>query len=102
MVRVCDLIDDVGELLDNELRELNIFIEKELQRREEQKELEAKKRVMQAIQDYLAAGYILHIEGEVETEDEDYNSSFRTLEGIIEEVHLKNNEVTLNFCEAYY
>lgn len=101
MVRVCDLIDDVGELLDNELRELSAFVEKELQRREEQRELEAKKRVMQAIQDYLAAGYTLHIEGEVEAEDEDYNPSFRALEGVIEEVHLKNNEVTLNFCEAY-
>ena len=101
MVRVCDLIDDVGELLDDELRELSVFVEKELQRREEQRELEAKKRVMQAIQDYLASGYTLHIEGEVEAEDEDYNPSFRTLEGGIEEVHLKNNEVTLNFCEAY-
>lgn len=101
MVRVCDLIDDVGELLDGELRELSIFVEKELTRRAEQRELEAKKRVMQAIQDYLAAGYVLHIEGEVEAEDENYNPSFRTLEGVIEEVHLKNNEVTLNFCEAY-
>ena len=101
MVRVCDLIDDVGELLDGELRELSIFVEKELSRRAEQRELEAKKRVVQAIQDYLAAGYVLHIEGEVESEDENYNPSFRTLEGVIEEVHLKNNEVTLNFCEAY-
>lgn len=101
MVRVCDLIDDVGELFDDELRELSIFVEKELSRRAEQKKLEAKKRVMQAIQDYLAAGYVLHIEGEIEAEDEDYNTSFRALEGVIEEVHLKNNEVTLNFCEAY-
>ena len=99
MVRVCDLIDDAGELLDNELRELNAFIEKELKRREEQKELEAKKRVVQAIQDYLAAGYTLWIEGEVEVPDEDYNADYQSIMGFVESVDLKDNQVTLNFIE---
>ena len=102
MVRVCDLIDDAGELLDNELRELNAFIEKELKRREEQKELEAKKRVVQAIQDYLAAGYTLWIEGEVEVPDEDYNADYQSVMGFVESVDLKDNQVnqvTLNFIE---
>lgn len=102
MVRVCDLIDDAGELLDNELRELNAFIEKELKRREEQKELEAKKKVVQAIQDYLAAGYTLWIEGEVEVPDEDYNADYQSVMGFVESVDLKDNQVnqvTLNFIE---
>ena len=99
MVRVCDLIDDVGELLDSELRELNAFVEKELTRRAEQRELEAKKRVVQAIQDYLAAGYTLHIEGEIEAEDEDYNADYQSVMGFVENVDLKNNQVTLNFIE---
>lgn len=93
--------NNILDYSDDSLRILKDKIEKELERREQEKEAEAKKKVMQAIQDYLAAGYTLLIEGEVEAEDEDYNPSFRTLEGVIEEVHLKNNEVTLNFCEAY-
>lgn len=101
MVRLQDMIDDSAELLDNELRELGAYIAEELRRREQEKEAEARKKVMKAIQDYLAAGYTLLIEGEVEAEDEDYNPSFRTLEGVIEEVHLKGDEVVLSFCEAY-
>ena len=101
MVDFDDVLCDVYDLHDKDLMRLRDEIYKEIQKREKKRELEAAERVMQAIQDYLAAGYTLHIEGEVETEDEDYNPSFRTLEGVIEEVHLKNNEVTLNFCEAY-
>ena len=97
MVRVCDLIDDVGELLDGELRELSIFVEKELTRRAEQRELEAKKRVMQAIQDYLAAGYALWVDGEVEMPDEDYDADYVTVSGSVHEVEFKNNEVSLKF-----
>ena len=101
MVDFDNVLCDAYDLHDKELMRLRDEINQEIQRREKKQELEAKKRVMQAIQDYLAAGYTLHIEGEVEAEDEDYNPSFRTLEGVIEVVHLKNNEVTLNFCEAY-
>ena len=101
MVDFDDVLCDVYDLHDKDLMRLRDEIYKEIQKREKKRELEAAARVMQAIQDYLAAGYTLHIEGEVETEDEDYNPSFRTLEGVIEEVNLKNNEVTLNFCEAY-
>jgi 50S ribosomal subunit-associated GTPase HflX len=93
--------NDIFNYSDDSLRILKDKIEKELERREQEKETEAKKKVMKAIQDYLAAGYTLHIEGEVESEDEDYNPSFRTLEGVIEEVHLKDDEVILSFCEAY-
>lgn len=99
MVRVCDLIDEVGELLDGELRELSIFVEKELTRRAEQRELEAKKRVIQAIQDYLAAGYTLWVEGEVEMPDEDYDADYQSVMGFVESVDFKDNQVTLNFIE---
>ena len=99
MVRVCDLIDDVGELLDDELRELSIFVGKELTRRAEQRELEAKKRVMQAIQDYLAAGYSLYAKGEVECEDDDWGADYRTVLGEIGSVEIEDDGVTLNFIE---
>lgn len=99
MVRVCDLIDDVGELLDGELRELSIFVEKELSRRAEQRELEAKKRVMQAIQDYLAAGYPLYAKGEVECEDDDWGADYHTVLGEVGSVEIEDNEVILNFIE---
>ena len=101
MVDFDNVLCDAYDLHDKDLMRLRDEINKEIQKREKKRELEAAEKVTQAIQDYLAAGYTLHIEGEVEAEDEDYNPSFRTLEGIIEEVHLKNNEVTLSFCEAY-
>lgn len=100
-MRDCFNIDNITNYNDDTLRNLKDKIEKEIEQRDRQRETEAKKKVVKAIQDFLAAGYTLHIEGEVEAEDEDYNPSFRTLEGVIEEVHLKNNEVTLNFCESY-
>ena len=89
------------DLHDKDLMRLRDEISKEIQKREKKRELEAAERVVKAIQDYLAAGYTLLVEGEVEAEDEDYNPSFRTLEGVIEEVHLKGDEVVLSFCEAY-
>ena len=91
---------DITTYDDNALRNLKDKIEKEIEQRDRQKEVEAKKKVVKAIQDFLAAGYTLSIRGEVESEDEDYNPSFRTLEGVIEEVSFKNNEVILDFCET--
>lgn len=90
---------DITTYDDNALRNLKDKIEKEIEQRDRQRETEAKKKVVKAIQDFLAAGYTLSIRGEVEAEDEDYNPSFRTLKGVIEEVSLKNNEVILDFCE---
>ena len=101
MVDFDNVLCDAYDLHDKELMRLRDEINKEIQKREKKRELEAAERVMKAIQDYLAAGYTLLVEGEVEAEDEDYNPSFRTLEGVIEEVHLKGDEVVLSFCEAY-
>lgn len=101
MVDFDNVLCDAYDLHDKDLMRLRDEINREIQKREKKRELEAAEKVAKAIQDYLAAGYTLHIEGEIESEDEDYNPSFRTLEGVIEEVHLKNNKIVLNFCEAY-
>lgn len=101
MVDFDNVLCDAYDLHDKDLMRLRDEITKEIQKREKQREIEASQKVMKAIQDYLAAGYALLVEGEVEAEDEDYNPSFRTLEGVIEEVHLKGDEVVLSFCEAY-
>ena len=47
--------DNILDYSDDSLRILKDKIEKELERREKEKETEAKKKVMKAIQDYLAA-----------------------------------------------
>lgn len=99
MVRLQDMIDDSAELLDNELRELGAYIAEELRRREIEKEAEAKKKVMKAIQDYLAAGYSLWVKGEVECEDEDWSADYHTVLGEVESVEIEDDEVTLNFIE---
>lgn len=92
---------DITTYDDNALRNLKDKIEKEIEQRDKQRETEAKKKVVKAIQDYLAAGYTLYAKGEVEAEDEYYGSSYREFEGIIEGASLKNNEVILDFCESY-
>lgn len=92
---------DITTYDDNALRNLKDKIEKEIEQRDRQKETEAKKKVVKAIQDFLAAGYTLQVKGEIEAEGEYYGSSYRELEGIIEGVSLENNEVILDFCESY-
>lgn len=99
MVRLQDMIDDSTELLDNELRELGAYIAEELRRREKEKENQARKKVMEAIQNFLAAGYSLWVKGEVESEDEDWNADYRTILGEVESVEIEDDEVTLNFIE---
>ena len=91
--------DNILDYSDDSLRILKDKIEKELERREQEKEVEAKKKVMQAIQDYLAAGYTLWVEGEVEMPDEDYDADYQSVMGFVESVDLKNNQVILNFIE---
>ena len=92
---------DAAAYDDNALRTLKDKIEKEIEQRDRQRETEAKKKVVKAIQDFLAAGFTLCVKGEIEAEDECYGSAYRTLEGVIEEVRLENNEVILDFCESY-
>lgn len=91
--------DNILDYSDNSLRILKDKIEKELERREQEKEVEAKKKIMKAIQDYLAAGYTLWVEGEVEMPDEDYDADYQSVMGFVESVDLKNNQVILNFIE---
>ena len=91
--------DNILDYSDDSLRILKDKIEKELERREKEKETEAKKKVMKAIQDYLAAGYTLWIEGEVEMPNEDYNADYQSVMGFVEGVDFKDNQVILNFIE---
>lgn len=94
-----DVIDESTELLDHELRELSAHIAKELERREKEKEDQARKKVMEAIQSFLAAGYSLLVKGEVECENEDWNADYRTILGEVGSVEIEDDEVILNFIE---
>ena len=99
MVRLQDMIDDSVELLDDELRELGAYIAEEIRRRAKEREARARKQVMEAIQNFLAAGYSLWVKGEVECEDEDWNADYRTILGEVGSVEIEDDEVTLNFIE---
>ena len=94
-----DVIDESGELLDHELRELGAYIAKELRRREKEKEDQARKEVMEAIRNFLAAGYSLCVKGEVECEDEDWGADYRSILGEVGSVEIEDDEVILNFIE---
>ena len=99
MVDFDNVLCDAYDLHDKELMRLRDEINKEIQKREKNRELEAAKKVMKAIQDYLAAGYTLWIEGEVEMPDEDYNADYQSVMGFVEGVDFKDNQVILNFIE---
>ena len=99
MVRLQDMIDDSTELLDDELRKLGAFIADELRRREKEKENQARKKVVEAIQSFLAAGYSLWVKGEVEYEDEDWSADYHSVIGEVGSVEIEDDEVTLNFIE---
>ena len=99
MVDFDNVLCDAYDLHDKDLMRLRDEISKEIQKREKKRELEAAERVVKAIQDYLAAGYTLWIEGEVEMPDEDYNADYQSVMGFVEGVDFKDNQVTLNFIE---
>ena len=94
-----DLIDESTELLDHELRELGVHIVEELRRREKEKEGQARKEVMEAIRNFLAAGYSLWVKGEVECEGEDWDADYHSVLGEVESVEIEDDEVILNFIE---
>lgn len=98
MVRLQDMMDDSLELLDNELRELGAYISEEIRRRAKEREDQARKKVMEAIQNFLAAGYSLHIKGEVECERDDW-ADYRFVRGEVGSVEIKDDEVVLSFIE---
>ena len=99
MVRLQDIKDDSLELLDGDLRELSAYIADELRRREKERQDQARKKVVEAIQNFLAAGYSLWVKGEVECESEDWNADYRSILGEVESVEIEDDEVTLNFIE---
>jgi DNA primase catalytic subunit len=63
MVDFDNVLCDAYDLHDKDLMRLRDEINKEIQKREKKQELEAAEKVMKAIQDYLAAGYSIHIRG---------------------------------------
>lgn len=99
MVRLQDMMVDSLDLLDGELRELGTYIAEELKRREKEKEDQARKKVMVAIQDFLAAGFSLQVKGEVECEGEDWNADYHSVLGEVGSVEIEEDEVVLNFIE---
>ena len=98
MVRLQDMMDDSLELLDDELRELGAYISEEIRRRAKEREDQARKKVMEAIQNFLAAGYSLWVNGEVEGERDDW-TEYRAVLGKVGSVEIKDDEVILNFIE---
>ena len=65
MIDFDDVLCDVYDLHDKDLMRLRDEISKEIQKREKQREIEAAEKVVKAIQDYIAAGYSIHIRGNV-------------------------------------
>ena len=63
MVDFDNVLCDAYDLHDKDLMRLRDEINKEIQKREKNRELEAAEKVRKAIQDYLAAGYSIHIRG---------------------------------------
>ena len=98
MVRLQDIMDDSLELLDEELYELSVYILDELRRREKEREDQARKKVMEAIRNFLAAGYSLWIKNEVKCECDDW-ADYRSVLGEVGSVEIEDDEVTLNFIE---
>ena len=63
MVDFDNVLCDAYDLHDKDLMRLRDEINKEIQKREKKRGLEAAEKVMKAIQDYLSAGYSIHIRG---------------------------------------
>lgn len=91
MVKLQDMMVDSLDLPDDELRELGAYIADELKRRAIEKEKQERKKVMKAIQDFIAAGYSLYVNGEVEY--------CHAVLGEVGSVEIENDEVVLNFIE---
>ena len=65
MIDFDNVLCDAYDLHDKDLMRLRDEINKEIQKREKQREIEAAEKVMKAIHDYVAAGYSIHIKGNV-------------------------------------
>ena len=98
MVKLQDMMDDSLELLDNELRELGAYISEEIRRRAKEREDQARKKVMEAIQSFLAAGYSLFVKGEVEVEKDDW-ADYRSVCGEVDGIEIEDDEIVLSFIE---
>lgn len=100
MVDFDNVLCDAYDLHDKDLMRLRDEINKEIQKREKKQELEAAEKVAKAIQDYLAAGYSIHIRGNAVfyTDSYEHNCDF-----ITEVFGIQNNDgkVILDVEECY-
>ena len=95
MVNLQDMMVDSLDLPDNELRALGAYITDELKHRAIEKEKQERKKVMKAIQDFIAAGYSLYVSGKVECE----GTCCHAVLGEVRSVEIENDEVVLKFIE---
>ena len=86
---------DSLDLTDDELCELGAFIADELIYIAKGKGNQERKKVMKAIQDFIAAGYSLCVRGEVECE----GTQCHAVLGKVVSVENEDDEVVLNFIE---
>ena len=89
MVDFDNVLCDAYDLHDKDLMRLRDEITKEIQKREKQRENEAAEKVMKAIQDYIAAGYSIHIRGNVVLYEDGYE---RDCDFISEVFGIQNND----------
>ena len=89
MVDFDNVLCDAYDLHDKDLMRLRDEINKEIQKREKKRELEAAEKVVKAIQDYIAAGHSIHIRGNAVfyTDGYEHDSDF-----ITEVFGIQNNE----------
>ena len=94
-----DVMNNAKGLYDRELVELRVAIDRELQRREKDRELEAAVKVTKAIQDYLAAGYTLWVRGSAICDDHGFSCD-KDIESEVFGVTNNDGEVTISMMEC--
>lgn len=99
MVDFDNVLCDAYDLHDKDLMRLRDEISKEIQKREKQREIEASQKVAQAIHDYLAAGYSIHIRGNVVfyADGYEHDSDFITE---VCTIHNDNGEIIIDVDEC--
>ena len=100
MVDFDNVLCDAYDLHDKDLMRLRDEINREIQKREKKRELEAAEKVTKAIQEYIEAGYDLNIFGDVTYYADGYEHT-ASLIGRVENVVNNNGDITLNFGESY-
>ena len=99
MVDFDNVLCDAYDLHDKDLMRLRDEISKEIQKREKQREIEASQKVAKAIQDYLAAGYSIHIRGNAVFYTDGYEHDCDFISEVCA-IHNDNGEIIIDFDEC--